>query len=90
MGMEMEMGMEMGITMGMEMGTGNGNWEWRLGLGTGSGDWELSSCTNVTRELAKKIDSGQRNQGCGVVLHVQEEVYQYTLTFRRRVVGYQE
>ena len=32
----------------------------------------------------------QREQGYGVVLHVQEEVYQSTLTFRRRVAGYQE
>ena len=31
---------------------------------------------------------GQREQGHGVVLHVQEEVYQSTLTFRRsRVPG---
>ena len=34
---------------------------------------------------AKKIDVGR-----GVVLHVQEEVYQSTLTFRRRVAGYQK
>ena len=33
---------------------------------------------------------GQRDQGHGVVLHVQGEVYQSTLTFRRRVAGYQE
>ncbi len=32
----------------------------------------------------------QQDQGCGVVLHVQEEVYQTTLTFRRRVAKYQE
>ena len=38
---------------------------------------------------AKKIDQ-QQDQGRGVVLHVQEEVYQSTLTFRRRVAGYQE
>ena len=31
---------------------------------------------------------GQRDQGPGVGLHVQEEVYH--LTFRRRVAGYQE
>ena len=33
---------------------------------------------------------GQREQGRGVVLHVQEEVYQLTLTFRRRVARYLE
>ena len=33
---------------------------------------------------------GQRDQGPGVGLHVQEEVYQSILTFRRRVAGYQE
>ena len=33
---------------------------------------------------------GQRNKGRGVVLHVQEEVYQSSLIFRRRVAGYQE
>ena len=33
----------------------------------------------------KKWPVGQREQGNGVVLHVQEEVYQLTLTFRRRV-----
>ena len=39
---------------------------------------------------AKEIDQVLQDQGCGVVLHVQEEVYQSTLTFRRRVAGYQE
>ena len=38
----------------------------------------------------KKLPGGQRNQGRGVVLHVQEEFYQSTLTFRRRVAGNQE
>ena len=38
----------------------------------------------------KNLPGGQQDQGCGVVLHVQEEVYQATLTFRRRVAGYQE
>ena len=33
---------------------------------------------------------GQCDQGHGVVLHVQEEVYNSTLTFRRRVAGDQE
>ena len=33
---------------------------------------------------------GQRDQGHGVVLHVQEEVYQSTLYFRRRVAWDQE
>ena len=43
-------------------------------------------------QLAKKIDQVDSiiKQGHGVVLHVQEEVYQSTLTFRRRVAGYQE
>ena len=38
----------------------------------------------------KNLSDGQRDQGRGVVLHVQEEVYQSTLTFRRRIVWYQE
>ena len=38
----------------------------------------------------KNQPGGQRYQGPGVVLHVQEDVYQSTLTFRRRVAGYQE
>ena len=33
---------------------------------------------------------GQQHQRRGVVLHVQEEVHQSTLTFRRRVAGDQE
>ena len=33
---------------------------------------------------------GQGDQGHGVVQHVQEEVYQSTLTFRSRVAGYQQ
>ena len=43
-------------------------------------------------QLAKKIDQVDSiiKQGHGVVLHVQEEVYQSTLTFRRRVAGYQQ
>ena len=36
----------------------------------------------------KSWPGGQRDQGCGVVLHVQEEVYQSTLTLRRRVAKY--
>ena len=37
---------------------------------------------------AKKIDQvDSENKDMGVVLHVQEEVYQSTLTFRRRVAG---
>ena len=32
----------------------------------------------------KNLPDGQQDQGHGVVLHVQEEVYQSTLTFRRR------
>ena len=38
----------------------------------------------------KNRPGGQRDQGRGVVLHVQEEVYQLTLTFRRRVARYLE
>ena len=37
----------------------------------------------------KNLPGGQRDQGRGLVLHVQEEVYQLTLTFRKRVAGYQ-
>ena len=33
---------------------------------------------------------GQQDQGHGAVLHVQEEDYQSTLTFRRRVARDQE
>ena len=40
--------------------------------------------------IPKNRPGGQQDQGHGVVLHVQEEVYQSTLTFRRRVAGYQE
>ncbi len=38
----------------------------------------------------KNGPGGQWDQGHGVVLHVQEEVYRSTLTFRRRVDRYQE
>ena len=38
----------------------------------------------------KNLPGGQRDQEREVVLHVQEEVYQSTLTFRRRVARYQE
>ena len=38
----------------------------------------------------KNQPGGQRDQGRGLVLHVQEEVYQLTLTFRRRVARYLE
>ena len=38
----------------------------------------------------KNLQGGQQDQGHGVVLHVQEEVYQSTLTFRRRVAVDQE
>ena len=38
----------------------------------------------------KNLPGGQQDQGHVVVLHVQEEVYQSTLTFRRKVAGYQE
>ena len=36
----------------------------------------------------KNLQGGQREQERGVVLHIQEEVYQSTLIFRRRVAGY--
>ena len=42
---------------------------------------------------SQKIDQtpdGQRDQGHGVVLHVQEEVYQSTLTITRRKVQCQK
>ena len=38
----------------------------------------------------KNLPDGQQDQGHGLVLHVQEEVYQSTLTFRRRVAWDQE
>ena len=38
----------------------------------------------------KNWPGGQRDQGHGIVLHVQEEVYQSTLTFRMKVGGDQE
>ena len=38
----------------------------------------------------KNWPDGQPEQGRGVVLHVQEEVYQLTLIFRRRVARYLE
>ena len=43
--------------------------------------------TTLTHPAKKNGPGGQRDQGGGVVLHVQEEVYQSTLTFRRRGVG---
>ena len=40
---------------------------------------------------AKKIDQVDSEiKDVGIVLHVQEEVYQLTLTFRSRIVWYQE
>ena len=39
---------------------------------------------------AKNWPDGKREQGREVVLHVQEEVYQLTLIFRRRVARYLE
>ena len=40
---------------------------------------------------AQKIDQvDSKIKDVGVVLHVQEEVYQSTLTFRRKVAGDQE
>ena len=38
----------------------------------------------------KNGPDGQQDQGRWVVLHVQEEVYQSTLTFRRKVARYQK
>ena len=46
--------------------------------------------TPLTHTAKKNLSGNQQDQGCGVVLHVQGEVYQSTLTFRRRVAGYQE
>ena len=41
--------------------------------------------------LNSSSQGGQQDEGGGVVLHVQDvQVYQSTLTFRRRVTGYQE
>ena len=38
----------------------------------------------------KNLPGGQRDQGHEVVLHVQEEVNQSTLTLKRRIAGDQE
>ena len=38
----------------------------------------------------KNLPGGQQDQGHEVVLHVQEEVYQSTLTLKRRIAGDQE
>ena len=38
----------------------------------------------------KNLPGVQLDQGHGAVLHVQEEVYQLTLTFRMRVARYLE
>ena len=38
----------------------------------------------------KNWPGGQQDQGHEVVLHVQEEVYQLTITFRRRIAGDQK
>ena len=46
--------------------------------------------TLLTHPAKKKLPGGQHYQGGGVVLHVQEEVYQLNLIFRRRVAGFQE
>ena len=46
--------------------------------------------TPLTHPAKKNSPGGQRDQGQGVVLHVQGEVYQSTITFRRRVAWYQE
>ena len=34
----------------------------------------------LTHPAQKNLPGGQRDQGCGIVLHVQYEVYQSTLT----------
>ena len=47
----------------------------------------MTPLTHPVKKLTKWI---KLDQGHGVVLHVQEEVYQSTLTFRRRVAKYQE
>ena len=46
--------------------------------------------TFLTYPAKKNRPGGQREQGRGLVLHVQDEVYQLTLTFRRRVARYLE
>ena len=45
--------------------------------------------TPLTHPAKKNLPGRQKDQGHGVVLHVQEEVYQSTLTFRRRVASSQ-
>ena len=44
----------------------------------------------VDSSSQKNLPGGQQDQGPEVVLHVQEEVYQSTLTLKRRVAGDQE
>ena len=43
---------------------------------------------HLTHPDKKNNHMGQQDQGRGLVLHFQEEVYQLTLTFRRRVARY--
>ena len=42
--------------------------------------------TPLTHPAKKNWPDGQWEQGCAVVLHVQEEVYHLTLIFRNREV----
>ena len=42
----------------------------------------------LTHPAKKKFQGGQRDQGHGVVLHVQEEVHRWTLTIKMRVDKY--
>ena len=58
-------------------------------IGTGA-DNKISWATTPLPPQPKKLPGGQQDQGPGVVLHFQGEVNQSTLTFRRRVAGYQE
>ena len=39
--------------------------------------------TPLTHPTEKNLSGGHKDQGLGVFLHVQEEVYQSTLTFRQ-------
>ena len=48
---------------------------------------KLSQNDPLDSPSQKNLPGGQRDQGCGLVLHVQEEVYQLTLIFRRRVAS---
>ena len=46
--------------------------------------------TKISWAITPPHPGGKQDLGHGAVLHVQEEVYHSTLTFRRIVAGYQE